>query len=157
MVAEQRSSIVGRLDSLELPPTGLCGSAGKTSVAKLKVQKIPASRPGTKLFTIEITVCIARPVLVVKAIEPWKRFPRLESSRSRRRGGLECLQTRLLYSRNHQQKTRDRLLLDLIKDVSTYLSSDCNWQCFELLLRCPKARHFLHVLPVSVRRGQAAS
>jgi hypothetical protein len=39
MVAEQHSSIVSPLDSLELSPTGLCDNAGKTSAAKLKVQE----------------------------------------------------------------------------------------------------------------------
>jgi hypothetical protein len=75
MVAEQHSSIVSPLDSLELSPTGLCDNASKTSVAKLKVhERFRLSRPGTKLFIIEIIVCIARPVLVRKAREPWKRF-----------------------------------------------------------------------------------
>jgi len=54
MVAEQHSSIVSPLDSLELSPTGLCDNAGKTSAAKLKVhERFRLSRPGTKLFIIE--------------------------------------------------------------------------------------------------------
>jgi hypothetical protein len=46
MVAEQRSSIVSPLDSLELSPTGLCDSADKTSIAKLKVHE------GFRLFLV---------------------------------------------------------------------------------------------------------